>query len=159
MAARAIRAPKKDSFLEAFAKTGNVSEAAAAAGVGRRTVYDWRSEDEDFATRWDGAEQESHDRLEREAFRRAAEGTDKPVFQGGQQVGTIHEYSDTLLIFLLKARRPAVYRDNHRVELTGADGGPMEVTTDVSDAVERFTAAVTRLAAGDGPTAAPSDTP
>jgi hypothetical protein len=36
--------------------------------------------------------------------------------------------SDTLLIFLLKARRPAVYRENARVELTGIAGGPVALS-------------------------------
>src|SRR5207253_2000949 len=33
-----------------------------------------------------------------------------------------HDGSDVLLIFLLKARRPDVYRDNHRVEHTERRG-------------------------------------
>ena len=33
------------------------------------------------------------------------------------------------MIFLLKARRPSVYREFHRVELTGKDGGPMRMET------------------------------
>jgi hypothetical protein len=49
-------------------------------------------------------------RLEDEAVRRAYEGVERPVFQGGKQVGVVREYSDTLLIFLLKALRPEKYR-------------------------------------------------
>jgi len=47
--------------------------------------------------------------MEREAYRRAVEGNDKPVYQGGKKVGTVKEYSDGLLTFLLKARKPEVY--------------------------------------------------
>ena len=50
--------------------------------------------------------------MELEARRRAVKGTDKPVFQRGEQVGTIREYSDTLLMFLLKANKPEKFRDN-----------------------------------------------
>lgn len=135
---RTARTRKRDwapKFLEAFAETGNVKEACATVGVGRSTVYERRIKDETFAVQWDEAEQTSHDTLEREAFRRAAEGTDKPVYQGGKLVGTVREYSDTLLIFLLKARRPEKYRDNHRFELTGAEGGPI-VTEDRSATLE-----------------------
>lgn len=148
---RTRRAPKRDwpaTFLETFAATGNVKESAAAAGVGRRTVYDRRSNDATFAAAWDDAEQESHDRLEREAFRRAAEGVEKPVFQGGKLVGTVCEYSDTLLIFLLKARRPEKYRDNHRVELTGRDGGPV-VTEDRSASLAEVAALLESTGAFD----------
>jgi hypothetical protein len=54
---------------------------------------------------------EAADLLEDEAFRRAHQGIDKPVFQGKELVGVIREYSDTLLIFLLKGCRPDKYRD------------------------------------------------
>ena len=53
------------------------------------------------------------------ARRRAAEGTLKPVYQGGKLVGEIREFSDTLLIFLLKGKRPEVYRENVKVEHSG----------------------------------------
>ena len=36
----------------------------------------------------------------------------KPVFHKGEQCGVVREYSDTLMIFLLKARDPAKYREN-----------------------------------------------
>ncbi len=38
-------------------------------------------------------------------MRRAVDGVDEPVYQGGKKVGSITRYSDTLLIFLLKANR------------------------------------------------------
>jgi len=41
----------------------------------------------------------------------------KPVYHGGKRVGFIREYSDVLLIFLLKGLRPAKYRE--RVEHAG----------------------------------------
>jgi hypothetical protein len=37
------------------------------------------------------------------------------------------DYSDTLLIFMLKGRRPEKFRDNARVEMTGEDGGRMSL--------------------------------
>ncbi len=57
--------------------------------------------------------------LEAEARRRAVEGVRKPVYCRGEIVGTVKEYSDTLLIFLMKGARPEKYRDNVRVERTG----------------------------------------
>ena len=41
----------------------------------------------------------------------------------GKQVGTVKRYSDTLLMFLLKGRRPEKFKDRH--ELTGKDGEPV----------------------------------
>lgn len=123
---RTIRTPKKrEAFLSALALTGNVSEAAAACAIGRTAAYDWRRDDETFAADWDAALDEAADRMEREAFRRAVEGTEKPVFgslgqgRGSGEVGRIREYSDTLLIFLLKAARPEKFRERTEVRHTG----------------------------------------
>ncbi len=124
--ARTIRTPKKrEAFIDALAKTGNVSDAAELAGIGRRSAYDWRRDDLSFAAEWDDAIDQAADRMEREAFRRAVEGTDKPVFgslgqgMGSGEVGRVKEYSDTLLIFLLKAARPEKYRERAEVRHTG----------------------------------------
>jgi hypothetical protein len=66
------------------------------------------------------------DQLEQEARRRAHDGVRKPVYQGGKRVGYIQEYSDTLLIFLLKGLRPEKYRE--RFEHSGAGGGPLQLS-------------------------------
>src|SRR4051812_39780158 len=103
---RTVKTPQKEaSFLEALSAGTSIAGAAEAAGLGRATVYAWREADPDFKARWDAAVETGTDKLEDEALRRALHGTNKPVFQGGQLVGTIKEYSDTLTIFLLKGRR------------------------------------------------------
>jgi hypothetical protein len=59
------------------------------------------------------------------------------------------ERSAALLIFMLKARRPEVYRERLQVESTGADGGPIEVVVTKEErdaAVGAFNATVLRLA-------------
>ena len=121
----AEKGTQKERFLRSLARHGVVGRAAKTAGIGRTTAYEWRDEDEAFSRAWDAAVEDGTDKLEREAVRRAAEGTLKPVFQGGEQVGEIREFSDTLLIFLLKARRPKVYVDRLRAEVSGPDGGPI----------------------------------
>lgn len=112
-----------EAFLVAMRETCNVSESARTAGVGRQTAYDHRNQLPDFAAAWDDAEAQGVDALEREARRRALEGTLEPVFHRGEVVGHIRRYSDTLTIFLLKAHRPEKYRERH--ELTGRDGEPL----------------------------------
>jgi hypothetical protein len=116
----------KPLFLEWFAKTGNVSLSAQKAKVNRQHVYTARESDEAFATAWDEAEEVAVDALEEEARRRAHDGWDEPVFYKGEQAGTIRKYDSTLLIFLLKARRPQTYRENTRVENFNFD--PSELT-------------------------------
>ena len=107
MARRTIRTPKKrEIFLDVLAGGGSVTLASATAGIGRQRVYEWRQDDANFATEWDVAIEAGTDVLEDEARRRAVEGVEEPVFFQGNTVGHVRRYSDTLLIFLLKGRRP-----------------------------------------------------
>lgn len=123
---------REEKFLEVFRETCNVSEAASKAGIGRRTAYEWRDADDDFASRWLEAEQEAADKLEREAWRRAVEGVDRPVTYQGQITDTYKEYSDRMLEVLLKAHRRDKYGDKVQAEVTGANGGPIQAAVTVA---------------------------
>lgn len=117
---------KLAQFLEVLANTANVSVAAKKIRIDRSHMYRLRAEDEEFAAAWDEAVKLGTAALEDEAVRRAKDGTLKPVFYRGEKVGTIREYSDTLLIFLLKSRDPDKYADRVKKELTGPGGGPVQ---------------------------------
>ena len=115
-------------FLEALAETGNVTAAAAAAGISRGGAYDHRQIDDAFARAWAEAEEIAADRLETEAWRRAVDGVSEPVISMGKLVRdekdqpvTIQRYSDNLLLALLRARRPERFRDRTSVELDISD--------------------------------------
>jgi hypothetical protein len=95
-------------------------------------VYVTREKDPEFAAAWEEALEEATDLLEEEARRRAHDGYEEPVYYKGTQCGVITRYSDQLMITLLKAHRPAKFRENIRQELSGPDGGPIR-TQDVSD--------------------------
>lgn len=82
-----------DKFFEVFANTGMVSRACTAARIGRETVQHYRFTDPDFAARYARAERIATSVLEDEAFGRAK------------------SKSDTLLMFLLKARDREKYGD------------------------------------------------
>lgn len=103
-------------FIDHLRDGGTVSVACELAVIGRSTAYRHRQKDETFAIAWADAEEESTDRLEEEAYRRAVKGVKKPVHYEGRRIDFVDEYSDTLLIFLLKARKPETYRDriDHR---------------------------------------------
>ncbi len=124
----------RTQFLEVFARTCNVTHAARSAGISRSRVYDIRKENAEFAAAWDEAEETAVDSLEGEARRRALEGIDEPiVYQGeiqrdgdGKPV-TIKKYSDTLLMFLLKAHRPEKYRERFDIKGDGKGDAPMTV--------------------------------
>ena len=120
MANRSKRTDRvEQKFLSVLSATCNVTEAAKAAGVGRRTVYEWRDEGGAFAEAWDEAEQEAADKLEREAWRRGVDGVDKPVTYQGRITDTYKEYSDRMLELPLKAHRPEKYKDRVSTEHTG----------------------------------------
>ncbi len=97
-----IAHPKKAAMLAALARTGNVSAAARAAEVARRTHYDWLRADPDYATAVGDAMEEAVDILEAAARKRAILG------------------SDVLLIFLLKAARPGKYQDRFQIQHAGS---------------------------------------
>ncbi len=114
-------------FLERLSVCGNVSESATAAGVCRATCYRESEADKDFRDAWQDAQEQANDLLEKEARRRAIEGCDEPIFYKGEDVGSIRKYSDTLMIFLLKAHRPEKFRETVQLNHAGHDGGRLEI--------------------------------
>jgi hypothetical protein len=90
-----------------FASTAQSTSLAKQAGIDRSTVYDHRNSDPEFAAAWEAAKEDALDLLEATAHKRA------------------HSTSDTLLIFLLKAGRPAKYREIIYNRHGGEDGGPV----------------------------------
>ncbi len=105
---------KKRRFLERYAETASITLASRHAGVSRRTHLNWRKKDRRFETASQEALEIAIDEIEAEARRRAKDGVLEPVYYGGKPCGAIRRYSDTLLIFLLKAARPEKYRDNYQ---------------------------------------------
>ncbi len=95
-------------FLEALEATANVSEAARVAGISHRTPYRNRRKDKLFAEAWEQALERGIATLEIEVRRRALHGV-----SASEDV----KYSDSLAMFLLKAHRPEVYRDNVTVDV------------------------------------------
>lgn len=114
-------------FLKWLRRKGNVTGACDKAKIDRKWAYTVRKQDPDFAAAWDEALDEATERLELEAHRRAHDGTTEPVFYQGEMVGSVRKYSDTLLIFLLKAHKPEKYRDSFKIEHSGKDGGPIPI--------------------------------
>lgn len=98
---------------------GNVTAACEHIEVSRVCAYRHRKEDPDFRAMWLEAEGMAIERMEDEARRRAVEGVQEPVFHKGEQCGTIKKYSDTLMIFLLKAHAPEKYKDRSETTVKG----------------------------------------
>ena len=109
---RSIPPKAREKFLEALAAGWAVRHAATLTTHGFQRWYELREADEGFAAAWAEAVEQGTQALEDEARRRAVEGWLEPVFQQGEQVGTVRKYSDQLLMLLLRGRRPAVYRES-----------------------------------------------
>ena len=110
----------KPAFLRCLEEVPNVSRAARAIGMTRRAVYAAAKISDEFHEAWEEALDVGVDRIEEELHNRAVLGVSRPVFQGGKHVGATTEYSDNLMIFLLKAHRPKRYRENSTIEHRGA---------------------------------------
>lgn len=100
-----------------------MSASARFAKISMYRVREWRKNDEHFDARCRSAIDTAIDGLEKEAYRRAVHGTDKPVSFKGEITDWYKEYSDTLLIKLLKANRPDKYAE--RQQISGPQGGPL----------------------------------
>lgn len=119
-------------FFSTLAQSGVVKAACIAAEIHRSTVYDYLEKgSEEWKKRYRIAEEEAADTLEAEAFRRAHDGYDEPVFFQGIECGKIRRYSDALMVRLLQARRPSKFKNNVAAELSGPDGGPIKTVTRV----------------------------
>ena len=112
--------PKKRAMLAHLAKTGNITAAAKGAKIERKSYYNWIEKDPDFLADSQRAINQYAEALEAEADRRAVEGVDEPVYQGGKLVGYKRRYSDLLLIFRLKALKPEQYRERYEHNIQGS---------------------------------------
>jgi hypothetical protein len=110
MARPTIRTQKRRAtILEEFTKGASVRAVLDVVGIARSAYYEWIESDPQFAAEVAAAKEAGTEFLEDVARKRAVES------------------SDTLLIFLLKARKPEMYRDTQRLEHTGVDGTPLTV--------------------------------
>lgn len=175
------------AFLAALRETGNIGRSCECAKIHRSTVYDRRTHDSEFARQWGTAEEDATDRLLEEARRRGHDGVQRLKFHQGELIRiqafgpdgkplvgkdgapvlvpyVEHDYSDALLMFLIKARRPE-YRDTHRHEHSGPAGRPIPVSVNLSNLSDEQLDQLDRLletaegdadpgsgASGEGPT-------
>ena len=118
---------RQDIFIAKLIESGNVSFASNSAGIRRTSAYRFKNAvnsdgeliNKEFSDAWDEAIEVAADEMVHEARRRAMSGVEKPVgWYQGVSGGIVREYSDTLLMFLIKAHRPE-YRDKIENKITG----------------------------------------
>lgn len=89
-------------FLELFGATCNITLACKGAGVSRGTVYGYQRDNEEFAQQMADAKQQAIETLEAICWDRAK------------------KKSDLLMMFLLKAHRPEMYRERQEIQHSGS---------------------------------------
>ena len=99
------------AFLDALAGSGCIEEACRSAGVSRGAVYALRKrlDGVPFRRAWDAALATGIERLGHAALSRAVNGTARPVFYKGKQIGKRRFYDERLTLFLLRTRDPVRY--------------------------------------------------
>jgi len=128
---------KRRVFLTVLAKTGRVAEAARSCGFqDTSSLQKFRRDNDDFAEEWDLAIEAAANILEEEAIRRAVEGVLEPIYYKGEIAGYKTNYSDALMMFILRGLKPSVYRETARGGETNINFGiavlPMTARDDES---------------------------
>lgn len=146
-------ATKQRAFLAAYAESASITKAAKAAKVDRGAHYDWLETDPTYPPRFKAACDQFGDNTVAEMKRRAMDGWNEPVIYHGElcyvarqkkkkgEDGaveivtertttplTILKKSDRLLEKLAGAFKPELFRERVSAELTGKDGGAIEVS-------------------------------
>lgn len=116
--------------LVAADKTLGTVKAARLAGLTgtRSEIKALIDADEELVGELADARGRGPETIRAEIRRRAIEGVEEPVFHNGEQVAVVRKFSDRLLGLMAKALLPE-YRDAEhvRLEVTGADAGPIQV--------------------------------
>lgn len=98
------------AFLNAYRATGRMLAAAELLGISCETHFHALRESEVYRKAFAVTQRESANALEEETRYRAVDGSEHPVYQGGELVGHWQKRSDKLLMYLLSANNPAKFR-------------------------------------------------
>ena len=99
---------KEEAFLQVLQQTGNVSSAAAGAGLDRSLVYRRRNSNATFRAKWHLAMDQALDDLEAYLWDKAMGKTRlRPSDKGEEAARSVID--EKAAIFLLKAHRPEIF--------------------------------------------------
>lgn len=112
----------KKKFLEAYEEKQSALHASEAAGISRKTAYNWRDADEKFKEDWDKAKLYGAEELASTLFERAKHGTEKIIYdKDGTVISKTIEYNVTREIFMLKHRSPEIYGDKMTLDVSAEE--------------------------------------
>lgn len=170
---RAWPHPWMSPFLRSLSLIPDVSSACRVARVARSRVYQVRDELPEFKEAWAEALQLANDYLNRHLHTWITTGVpvrsvrtvtkrklapDGTVLESHEETITSEsaERSATLAIFWAKAWQPERYRWKEGVELTGAEGGPVQFET-VAEIDAKIAALAAEIAARAGDQPVPTE--
>jgi len=98
-------AERQRGFIVALARSGVVSSAARAVGMGATSAYNLRRRAgaESFAAAWDQVQDRARERALAFVVDQALHGTTRPRFYRGKFVGTVHRYETSMALAALRA--------------------------------------------------------
>lgn len=109
---------KKAAFLRAYRMVGWVAKAAEVSGLKPTLHRSWLHSDPLYKKAFEDAKTDALEVLEHAAHTRAVDGVEKPAgWYKGEAGGVVREYSDTLLMFLMKGIAPEKYRERYQVDV------------------------------------------
>lgn len=130
--------PEYAKQAEKLAQLGATDqEVASFFDVDVRTVYRWKHDHDDFCHALKVGKEIADDRVERSLYQKAIgyEQQDVKIFMPASAEEPVYAPfvakiapDTTAAIFWLKNRRSQEWRDKRETELTGAEGGPLQVT-------------------------------
>jgi hypothetical protein len=127
----------RTAFLEHLAISANVAACERLVNVSPGSAYRERRRTPQFALDWDAVMHQALDELEARLFERAVHGVEKDVYYAGKSCGRVRNYSDTLAMFILRARRPDVYGRRAEAAKNAAPNAAPNAAQDARALLER----------------------
>jgi hypothetical protein len=118
--------PKMQRFLAAYIRCARINQAAETARVAKQSHYNWLEESEEYRQAFRRTHAMIADLAEDACVERAIFGVEKPVLYQGEHVCLNgkplfeRQYSDQLLLALLRRLKPQEYREHTAVEISGS---------------------------------------
>ena len=107
---------RQRAFISALAAGGVVTDAAREVGATVEAFYQLRNRPgaEEFRAAWDAAVDRAIARVEAAAVGRAINGEDRMVVSAGELMGYERRFHESLVMFMLRSRRPDRYGQDWR---------------------------------------------
>jgi hypothetical protein len=108
--------PTQKKFLNAYPECLTIAATARKVGITTKTHHWNMKHSNGYRRCFEALKDYVVVAMEEEAIRRATRGVREDIFYQGEKCGEKRVYSDGLLMFMLKAARPDVYRERVSID-------------------------------------------